>query len=90
MFLKLLATHNSMQKEFLKNFNFKLGFCIAFERSTALGKVGMATMQMVPHPCTHNHFTTTSWGRSTESFIKIPSLVLEIFNVLHFIGFLIW
>ena len=58
-----------------------------FESSTALGKVGMATMQMVPRPCTHHYFTTTSWGRSTESFIKISLLVPEIFNVLRFDGF---
>ena len=58
------------------------GFCILFESSIALSKVGVATMQMVPHPCTHHHFTTISWGRSTESFIMIHLLVLQISSVL--------
>ena len=41
-------------------------------------------------PCTHHHFTITSRGRSTASFIKISSFFSEIFNVLCFMGFLIW
>ena len=87
MFLKLLGSHKNMQKEFLKNLDFCCGFCNVFESSTALCKVGMATMQMVLCPCTHHYFTPTSWEKSTESFIKISLLVPEIFNVLRYDGF---
>ena len=75
------------KKNFWKILIFCQGFCNVFQSSTAFGKVDVATMQIVPRPWTHYQFTIASWGRSTESFIKISSLVPEIFNILRFDGF---
>ena len=47
-FLKLLSSLENMQKEFLKNFYFGGFFCNVFESGTALSKVGVATIQIMP------------------------------------------
>ena len=72
------------KKNFWKILIFCWGFSNVFESGIALGKVGVATILLVPRPCNHQNLTITSLERSTESFIKISSLVLKIFNILCF------
>ena len=83
-FWSFLHHMKTCKKNFWKILIFCPVFCNVFESTTTFGKEGMATMIFVPPPCKPHYFTTTSQEKCKESFIKISSLVSEIFNVLHY------
>ena len=70
------------KKNFWKIWIFCRSFCNIFESSNILGKESVATMMFVLYPCNHHYFMTTSQEKSTQSFIKVSSLVSKILDVL--------
>ena len=83
-FWSFLHHMKTCKKNFWKILIFCWVFCNVFESTTTFRKEGVATMIFVPRPCNHDHFTTTSQGKCTESFIKISLMVPEILNVLRY------
>ena len=85
-FWSFLHHLKTCKKNFWKILIFCHGFCNVCESSKVLGKEGVTTIMFVPCPCNQYYFTTISQGRSTESFIKISSLVPKIFDILWLKG----
>ena len=58
-FWSFLLHMKTCKKIFWKISIFCWGFCNVFESSTVLGKVDVATILLMPHPCYSHYFTIT-------------------------------
>ena len=78
-----LSNCTNIQKKFLEKVDYRGRYSSVFKMGTALGKRGVATSILEPHPCHPHHFETETWWSHPENLSLIALLVLQIFSILR-------
>ena len=81
--LYALSNCTNIQKNFLEKVDYRGRYSSVFKMGTALGKRGVATSILKPHPCHPLRFGTETWWSHPENLSLIAILLLKIFSILR-------
>ena len=77
-----LSNCKNIQKHFFEKVDYRGRYSLIFKMGTALGKRGVATSILRPHPYHHHHFGAETWWSLPENLSLIALLDPKTFSVL--------